>query len=42
LCGCTFKNTSQDEETGVSGEQRQSSPSTGVTEDPGSPHSDPE
>jgi hypothetical protein len=40
LCGCTFKNTSKNEETAVGGEQRESPPATGVTEDPGSPQPD--
>jgi hypothetical protein len=47
LCGliavasCTFRDTSKNEQTRVSGENRESPPPAGVTEDPGAPQSQP-
>ncbi|HEX4150522.1 MAG TPA: hypothetical protein VHY20_16105 [Pirellulales bacterium] len=38
---CTFRDTSKNEETRVSSENRQSPPPAGVTENPGAPQPEP-
>lgn len=39
--GCTFRDTSKQENTRVNSENRESPPPAGVTEDPGAPQTQP-
>jgi hypothetical protein len=41
LAGCTFRDTSTNEQTRVNSADRQSPPPAGVTEDPGAPQPQP-